>query len=123
MEIKSIAKKVAGVLPIGSLLKHIASDQYKRDSSSAKDFMKELGHFTYAVLIPTYIFVGIMTGAWTPQQYKQYNEQARIEKVQKVENRDKLFGEKGYIDKDGDGVNSPSPEGLEKAVKSYEEEI
>ncbi len=151
MTIKNIAEKVAGVLPIGSGIKYNINQFEKpieeRDSG-IRYIGKILGHATYTAVFGAYVLIGSVGGIWTPQQYKQAfekvkarNEQNKIEIAQTEEYKQKLFGENGYADKDGEKGISPSerfevykragledkiifPElsvkDLEKAVKSYE---
>ena len=151
MNIKNIAKKVAGVLPLVSGIKYNIN-QFKKPieerDSGIRYVGKPLGHAIYAAVFGAYVLIGSVSGIWTPQQYKQGFEQVKarieqnkIERAQTEEHKQKLFGENGYADKDGEKGISPderfevfkragledkvifpnlSAKDLKKAIDSYE---
>ena len=146
MTMKNIAKKVAGVLPFGSLIVYMGKQWDKpreeRDTGLKMEF-KVLGHGLYLAGAIAYLACGSTYNTWTSKQYIEAFEKIKIEITQKEEYKQKLFGENGYADKDGEkGISASerfefykkvgledkiifpelSVEDLEKAIDSYEAE-
>lgn len=107
MTIKNIAKKVIGVLPFGSGVNYLLSDQPMKDSQS-KIAMKLIGHGAYALIGIFALSTCIVN---VEKAYKQHFEKIGIESMQTKKYNQKLFGENELFSQD-----------LEKAVQGYEAE-
>jgi len=115
-------KNIIKYLPVGSFIHYFRND-LKKDWNNISVLKRRLtGHFLYAactlVALSTYSNIVISTSEWNPVKQTsvivQRVKQGRIElqKYKTLEN--KIFGEKGYADKDGNGLS------VEETIEAFE---